>query len=144
MAGKVGQDGFGPLLAQVVADVFGLPCEAIVDGMAVRVDEDTLYQPDVILRCGARMAWEPPMASSMVRSSRCATLRAHAGAANSCGALSPRPRAIMKRIGCRARCLRMLPHPSMATRDHGVCSCGASLKQSRGATKGYVRIRLSG
>ena len=36
----------------------GPPCEAIVDGMAVRVDEDTLYQPDVILRCGARMAWD--------------------------------------------------------------------------------------
>lgn len=30
----------------------GLPCEAIVDGMAVRVDPATIYQPDVILRCG--------------------------------------------------------------------------------------------
>jgi Uma2 family endonuclease len=36
----------------------GLPCKAVVDGMAVRVDEGTLYQPDVILRCGARMAWD--------------------------------------------------------------------------------------
>jgi Uma2 family endonuclease len=30
----------------------GLPCEAIIDSMAVQVDKATLYQPDVILRCG--------------------------------------------------------------------------------------------
>jgi Uma2 family endonuclease len=31
----------------------GLPCEAFVDGMAVRVDDTTVYEPDVLLRCGA-------------------------------------------------------------------------------------------
>jgi Uma2 family endonuclease len=30
----------------------GCPCEVLVDGMAVRVDEETIYQPDVVLRCG--------------------------------------------------------------------------------------------
>lgn len=30
----------------------GRPCEVLVDGMAVRVDAETIYQPDVILRCG--------------------------------------------------------------------------------------------
>lgn len=31
----------------------GLPCDVIIDGMAVRVDELTIYQPDILLRCGA-------------------------------------------------------------------------------------------
>ena len=31
-----------------------LPCEAMVDGMAVRIDEHTVYEPDVLVRCGAR------------------------------------------------------------------------------------------
>jgi Uma2 family endonuclease len=30
-----------------------LACEAFPDGMAVRVDADTLYEPDVMVRCGA-------------------------------------------------------------------------------------------
>jgi Uma2 family endonuclease len=30
-----------------------LPCEVFGDGMAVRVDADTFYQPDVMVRCGA-------------------------------------------------------------------------------------------
>lgn len=29
-----------------------LNCEAFVDGMAVRVDASTLYEPDVLVRCG--------------------------------------------------------------------------------------------
>jgi Uma2 family endonuclease len=33
----------------------GLPCEVIVDGMGVQTDDETLYQPDVILRCGPRL-----------------------------------------------------------------------------------------
>jgi Uma2 family endonuclease len=38
----------------------GLPCEAFIDGMAVRVDEATVYEPDVLLRCG------PPLADDCV------------------------------------------------------------------------------
>ena len=32
-----------------------LPCEALVDGMAVEVDETTTYEPDALVRCGARL-----------------------------------------------------------------------------------------
>ncbi len=31
----------------------GLACEAFVDGMAVRVDDDTVFEPDALVRCGA-------------------------------------------------------------------------------------------
>ena len=34
----------------------GLSCEAFIDGMAVRVDDTTVYEPDVLLRCGAPVA----------------------------------------------------------------------------------------
>jgi Uma2 family endonuclease len=30
----------------------GLPCEAFGDGMSVRVDETTVYEPDGLVRCG--------------------------------------------------------------------------------------------
>jgi Uma2 family endonuclease len=30
----------------------GLPCEAFPDGMTVRVDAETIYEPDVSVRCG--------------------------------------------------------------------------------------------
>lgn len=30
-----------------------LPCEAFLDGMAVRVDEATVFEPDALVRCGA-------------------------------------------------------------------------------------------
>jgi Uma2 family endonuclease len=33
----------------------GLPCEVFPKWMAVRVDADTLYQPDVLVRCGDRL-----------------------------------------------------------------------------------------
>jgi Uma2 family endonuclease len=33
-------------------EVTGLACDAIVDGMAVRIDETTIYEPDVLVRCG--------------------------------------------------------------------------------------------
>lgn len=29
-----------------------LPCEAIVDGPSVRIDERTVYEPDALVRCG--------------------------------------------------------------------------------------------
>ena len=31
----------------------GLPCEVFPDGMSVRVDERTVYEPDALVRCGA-------------------------------------------------------------------------------------------
>ncbi len=39
-------------LAQAIraADV---PCEAFPDGMSVRVDADTVYEPDALVRCGS-------------------------------------------------------------------------------------------
>ncbi|MFO1036494.1 MAG: Uma2 family endonuclease [Geminicoccaceae bacterium] len=33
----------------------GLPCSALGDGMSVRVDETTVYEPDAQLRCGPRL-----------------------------------------------------------------------------------------
>ncbi|MFO1039761.1 MAG: Uma2 family endonuclease [Geminicoccaceae bacterium] len=33
----------------------GLPCQAFADGMAVRVDARTVYEPDAMLRCGPRL-----------------------------------------------------------------------------------------
>jgi Uma2 family endonuclease len=36
-------------------DAGGLQCEAYVDRMAVEVDEHTVYEPDVLLRCGERL-----------------------------------------------------------------------------------------
>lgn len=32
-----------------------LPCEAFPDGMAVRVDADTVFEPDALARCGPRL-----------------------------------------------------------------------------------------
>ena len=32
----------------------GLDCEAFADGMSVRIDEFTVYEPDVLVRCGPR------------------------------------------------------------------------------------------
>jgi Uma2 family endonuclease len=33
----------------------GLSCEAFMDGMTIRVDDRTVYEPDVSLRCGPRL-----------------------------------------------------------------------------------------
>ena len=33
----------------------GLPCRAYTDGMAVRIDADTIYEPDALVRCGERL-----------------------------------------------------------------------------------------
>ena len=34
----------------------GLPCEALPDGMTVRIDEHTAYEPDAQVHCGERLA----------------------------------------------------------------------------------------
>lgn len=31
----------------------GLPCEAFVEGLGVQIDANTIYEPDVLVRCGA-------------------------------------------------------------------------------------------
>jgi Uma2 family endonuclease len=31
----------------------GLPCRVMTDGMAVRIDDRTVYEPDALVRCGA-------------------------------------------------------------------------------------------
>lgn len=33
----------------------GLPCEAIIDGISVRIDDETVYEPDALVRCGDRL-----------------------------------------------------------------------------------------
>ena len=35
-----------------------LPCEAFVDGMAVRVDDKTVFEPDALVRCGPPLPGE--------------------------------------------------------------------------------------
>jgi len=43
-------------LARRLADAIEaarLPCEVFGDGMAVRIDADTIYEPDALVRCGA-------------------------------------------------------------------------------------------
>ena len=42
-------------LAEAV-EAGNLPCEAFTDGMAVAVDETTVYEPDAMLRCGAPLS----------------------------------------------------------------------------------------
>ncbi len=33
----------------------GPPCEALPDGMAVRIDDETVYEPDALVRCGPEL-----------------------------------------------------------------------------------------
>jgi Uma2 family endonuclease len=33
-----------------------LPCEALPDGMTIKIDEDTAYEPDAVVHCGDRLA----------------------------------------------------------------------------------------
>ena len=34
----------------------GLPCEALPDGMTIKIDEHTAYEPDAVVHCGQRLA----------------------------------------------------------------------------------------
>lgn len=36
----------------------GLPCDVYVDGMAARVSDETVYEPDIVVRCGKRLKGE--------------------------------------------------------------------------------------
>jgi Uma2 family endonuclease len=42
---------FARRLAEAI-EVANLPCEVFGDGMTVRVDADTIYEPDALVRCG--------------------------------------------------------------------------------------------
>ena len=33
----------------------GLPCEALPDGMTIKIDEHTAYEPDAVVHCGDRL-----------------------------------------------------------------------------------------
>lgn len=33
----------------------GVPCESFVDGLAVRIDDTTVYEPDALVNCGPRV-----------------------------------------------------------------------------------------
>ena len=46
---------FARKLADAI-EAAGLECEVFTDGMAVRIDETTVYEPDALLRCGSRLA----------------------------------------------------------------------------------------
>lgn len=35
-------------------DAAGLGCEAITDGVSVRIDDETVYEPDALVRCGPK------------------------------------------------------------------------------------------
>ncbi|MBV8095501.1 MAG: Uma2 family endonuclease [Acetobacteraceae bacterium] len=37
----------------------GLACEAFVDGVSVEIDEDTVYEPDALVRCGPPLEGDP-------------------------------------------------------------------------------------
>ncbi len=39
-----------------------LPCEAFVDGMAVRIDDRTTFEPDAFVRCGPRLPGDATVA----------------------------------------------------------------------------------
>jgi Uma2 family endonuclease len=45
---------FARRLAEAIESAL-LPCEVFVDGVSVRVDADTIYEPDVLVRCGQRL-----------------------------------------------------------------------------------------
>jgi Uma2 family endonuclease len=44
----------------------GLDCEAVIDGLGVRVDDGTLYEPDALVRCGPEPVDDPNVISDPV------------------------------------------------------------------------------
>jgi Uma2 family endonuclease len=45
---------------------FGLPCEAMPDGMTVEIDDDTDYEPDALINCGPRIPDDATVAPTPV------------------------------------------------------------------------------
>ena len=85
-------------LGDVVA-AKGLQCEALPDGMAVRIDDATVYEPDAAMRCGAPPPREPP--ASPGRRGRTDRARpARSGRTRRCGAVPDRrPAAVGRAAG---------------------------------------------
>lgn len=50
-------DAFVALRAAIAAR--GLPCQTLVDGVGVRIDDRTLFVPDAMVRCGPRPPLDP-------------------------------------------------------------------------------------
>jgi len=46
----------GGVVVEMAANALG--CEAMMDGVAVRIDERTVYEPDTLVRCGERTPGE--------------------------------------------------------------------------------------
>jgi Uma2 family endonuclease len=44
----------------------GVPCEAFVDSLAVRIDETTVYEPDALVNCGPRVAGDATVATNPI------------------------------------------------------------------------------
>ena len=44
----------------------GVPCEAFIDGLAVRIDETTVYEPDALVNCGPRVSGTSVVATNPV------------------------------------------------------------------------------
>jgi Uma2 family endonuclease len=43
-----------------------LPCQALGDGMAVRIDDETIFEPDAHVRCGPRLPDDATVVTDMV------------------------------------------------------------------------------
>lgn len=52
-------------LADGIARI-GAPCEAFVDGLGVKIDDHTVYEPDALVNCGAPIAADSLLAPSPV------------------------------------------------------------------------------
>ncbi len=54
------------LLLERAIRTAGLDCEALADGMTVRADAGTAFEPDALVQCGERIADETTEAASPV------------------------------------------------------------------------------
>ncbi len=44
----------------------GVPCEAFLDGLAVRIDDNSVYEPDALVNCGPRVPGGSTLATNPV------------------------------------------------------------------------------
>ena len=47
-----GRSSMSPWRFTAAIKARGVPCEALIDGVGVQVDDRTIYEPDVMVRCG--------------------------------------------------------------------------------------------
>lgn len=43
-----------------------LPCRAFVDGLGVKIDDNTVFEPDALVNCGERISWNSLIAPNPV------------------------------------------------------------------------------